>query len=120
MDKITFHSMIGELLALINANKDDEVTQNFGISKEVICEIREVITDYFGHWQEVKPLNIARHSEARVNKPLFNVFEMNQLNTYGVECVLVDADENETELILHAEFVASDGSYKMDYQYIGS
>jgi hypothetical protein len=45
---------------------------------------------------------------------------MNQPNTYGVECVLVDADENETELILHAEFVAFDGSYKMNYQYIGS
>lgn len=120
MNKTVFRSMINDFCSLINANKDDEAIKRFGISKEIINEIREVITDYFGKWQKIYPLDISKQSEARENKPLFNVFEMNQSNTFGVECVLVDENKNETELIFHAEFVAINDGYKMNYKYIGS
>ena len=120
MDKKIFQSLIADMFALIKANKDDEVCKRFGISKEIIDEIRETISDYFGDWQEIKPIDINRRPESRANKPLFDVFEMNQLDTYGVECVLVDANENETELIFHAEFVAINDGYNLLYKYIGS
>lgn len=120
MDKLAFHYLIDDMFELINANKDDFVIKRYNISKEAIEEIRERVSEYFGCWQKIKPIDIKKYPESRVNKPVFDVFKMNQPDKYGVECVLVDVDENETELVFHAEFSATDDGYKMNYQYIGS
>ncbi|NMG72976.1 hypothetical protein [Parazoarcus communis] len=120
MDIEKIHSLISDMFILINENKNEEIRRRFHISNEVIDEIRETISDYFGDWRELKPIDIKKHLNSRASKPMFDVFSMNQPDRYGVECVLVDADDNETELIFHAEIVATAEGYKMEYKYIGS
>jgi hypothetical protein len=115
-----FHSEISKLLLLIGKNNFTEIVHHFNISKEIVEEIREIIIEYFGEWRDIKPIDFLKIDVTRKNKPTFEVFEMNELNHFGVECVLVDENEAETDLIFHAEFVKVGNHYKMIYKFIDS
>ena len=114
------HSMVLDFLSFIDNHTDDEVARRFNMPKEISEELREIVVDYFGEWRKIVPADIRDIEKSRENKPIFNVFSMNQPNRYGLDCVLLDASGNETELIFHAEFFLANEEYKMTYKYIGS
>jgi hypothetical protein len=102
----------------INLRKDEEVVEKFNVPKVVIEEIRKMVSNYFGEWQEFKLISIERISESKVHMPMFEVFQMNQPEDYGVECVLFDAKGEETGLIFHAVFTPTINGPKMNFHYI--
>lgn len=118
MKQQIFRDMLSDFFKLINENNHLLINERFHVSVDVVNEIREIVTEYFGEYKCIQVPGNDLMNKSRINKPIFDVFHMGEINHYGVECVLLDENGSETEMIFSCEFFVGDGRTLLRYKFI--
>ncbi|WP_418156288.1 DUF7668 domain-containing protein [Variovorax paradoxus] len=119
--RIHAHKLLGEFVRAIDKCDQQELKGQFDVSEALAEEILEIIREY--HPREKFSLGIAplesAFSTEKSTRPNIELFEMNDRNKWGAECVLW-VNGNPSEPILHVEFFEQASDLKLQYKYIGS
>jgi hypothetical protein len=117
------YEMVCEFLNALNKSDFGLLNRKFGISDAVYKEIQEIVVQgYFTDFGESlnlspPPLDIAFiHKGSRVP---FKVYEMNQENAWGIECLLWNNGEK-SEPTAHFDLFKEGENFRLGYRYTGS
>lgn len=115
------YKLLAEFIRLLNINDQRGLEDKFNVCNALAEEIQEVIREYYpgeGVSLGIAPFELAFLRE-KFKRPNIQLFEMNDGNGLGAECVLW-VDGKSSEPILHVEFFEQDSNLKLQYKYIGS
>ena len=99
------YNATSEFIDLLNAKDSRLLSDKFGISEPVSLELFEILGDYFD--EGIPSLNAPPIDKAFADKIKgkipFEIYEMNEPGTWGVDCSLW-SNEIPVEPILHLQF----------------
>ncbi|MGG1949374.1 hypothetical protein AB1286_31935 [Trinickia sp. NRRL B-1857] len=114
------YKVISEFLDALNSMDGRTLESRFGVTEPILDEICESLDDYFGRKPDIRlaPIEVA-FSGQRGEKPYVDLFEMDDGQSWGAECVLWVNGKAE-EPILHVELRGASDKLNLQYKYIGS
>jgi hypothetical protein len=114
------YKVISEFLDVLNSMDKRVLESKFGVTEPILDEICESLDDYFGRKPRISlaPIEVA-FSGKQGSRPYIDLFEMDDGQSWGTECVLW-VDGKAEEPILHVELSGSGDDLKLKYKYIGS
>jgi hypothetical protein len=114
------YKAISEFLNALNAMDKRTLESRFGVTEPILDEICESLDDYFGRKPDISLAPIeAAFSGKRGARPYIDLFEMDDGQSWGAECVLW-VDGKSAEPILHVELRGTSDNLELKYKYIGS
>jgi len=114
------YQIIRDFLNALTHKDVQTLRTKFHITDALLLEINEEILIYFSECVvlSLAPKNLA-FSKSNTGRVPFDLYEMNEANTWGVECVLW-GDSEESEAVLHIELSGETDNLEFSYKYIGS
>lgn len=119
--KTQAYELLKEFVRAISNDDRQELKKKFDISDALAEEIQEMIGSYYSEGKfslGIAPFELA-FSKEKSTRPNIDLFEMNESNRWGAECVLWNHNKP-SEPILHVELFNEIPSLKLQYKYIGS
>lgn len=115
------YKAISEFLNALNTMDKRTLESRFGVTEPILDEICESLDDYFGRKPDISlaPIEVA-FSGKRGARPYIDLFEMDDRQSWGAECVLWVDGKAEKEPILHVELRRASDNLDLRYKYIGS
>ncbi|KVF70246.1 hypothetical protein [Burkholderia vietnamiensis] len=114
------YALISEFMGSVNAMDKATLQARFGVTEPVLDEICESLNDYFGRKPDIAlaPEGVAFSGKIG-SRPYLDLYEMNDANTWGAECVIW-VDGKAAEPVLHVELFGEGSNLGLRYRYIGS
>jgi hypothetical protein len=119
--KRSIYDIACKFIELINTKNTRLLADEFGVSESVSLELFEILGDYFdGAIPSLSAPPIDKAFSRKIQGKIpFDIYEMNNPDTWGVDCSLW-VDGNSVEPILHLQFSKSKEDLIFHYKYIGS
>lgn len=114
------YKAISDFIDAVNSMDKRTLESKYGVTEPILDEICESLDDYFGRKPSISlaPIEIA-FSGKRGARPYIDLFEMEDGQSWGAECVLW-VDGKAEEPILHVELRGTSDELNLTYKYIGS
>jgi hypothetical protein len=119
--EIKIYEILKDFVRAVDKDDRQRLREEFDISANLAEEIHEMIAEYYPGDKfslGISPFELAFSKEG-VTRPGVELFEMNESDRWGVECVLWNKGVP-SEPILHVEFLDAPSGLKLSYKYIGS
>ena len=115
------YKLLDEFIGAVSRDDWQELNNHFDVSEALAEEIQEMIHEYYPNEDfslGIAPFGSAFSKEKR-KRPDIELFEMNDGDRWGVECVLW-VNGKPSEPILHVELFWKASDLRLQYKYIGS
>lgn len=114
------YKVISEFLDALNSMDKRALESRFGVTEPILEEICESLDEYFGTKPSISlaPIEVAFSGKSG-SRPYIDLFEMDDGQSWGVECVIWVEGKAE-EPILHVELSGPSDKLNLKYKYIGS
>lgn len=118
--KNKIYDILNDFVKAINEKNTNELKEKFSVDQYIFDEIIKNLNEYFGEQLPIQISPLEKFSEINDGeRPNIDIFEMNEPQTWGIECVIWRNGEPQ-EAILHVEVFGEIDDLEFRYKYIGS